>query len=211
LAHHPNVVFGFRTHAPENHLKLLAEGKSPEEAENALQQARAEARSLLAPWLFGEDDETLAGNLGRLLVEGKQTVAVAESCTGGLVSQLLTEPPGATQWFVGGAVTYLESMKEKWANVRHESLLQHTAVSPEVALEMARGIRLETKASIGLSVTGVAGPTGGTPDTPVGTVFCAISREEEDVCERHLLVGDRSRIRLFAAAALLNLLRRNLC
>jgi PncC family amidohydrolase len=87
----------------------------------------------------------------------------------------------------------------------------HTAVSEEVALEMARGIRLETGASIGLAVTGYAGPTGGDEAHPLGTVFCALSSEQEEACERHRLVGDRARIRLFAAATLVDLLRRKIC
>lgn len=207
---HPKVVFGFRTHAPENHLKLLAEADSQMAADQALQDATEDARLLLRPWLFGEDAETLTGNLGKWLQAKKLTVSVAESCTGGLVSAMLSEPPGASEWFVGGAVTYLETMKKKWANVSEESLREKGAVSEEVAKEMARGIRAETQASVGLSVTGFAGPTGGTEQAPVGTVYCALSCEAGEVCEKIRLSGDRARVRQFAAAALLDLLRKHI-
>lgn len=207
---HPAVSFGFRTVAPENHLELLARGKNREEAERALEAAAAECREALAPFLFGEGEETLAGKVGELLTARGETVAVAESCTGGLLSELFTEPAGATRFFAGGAVTYHDALKRRWARVSEESLASFGPVSEEVAKEMARGIRAELSATYGLSVTCFAGPSGGTEAAPVGTVYSALAFAGGEECERSVIRGGRERVRRFAAYRALEMLRRRL-
>ena len=189
---HPQVIFGFRTHAPENHLKLLAEADSAAGAEAALRAAEAKSRAVLAPWLFGEEGDRFSDSVGRLLVAQGRSVAVAESCTGGRLSALLTEPAGASAYFLGGAVTYQESGKQRWARVKPQTLAAHGAVSREVAVEMAEGIRAEHAADFGLAVTGFAGPTGGTEADPVGTVYCALAGRGETLCERQVFAGELS-------------------
>jgi len=176
-AQHPSVAFGFRTQAPENHLKLMAKGHTQDEVIAALLLARGE------------------------------TVALAESCTGGRISDLLTSVPGASAWFPGGAVVYANAMKEAWVGVRRETLAAHGAVSEAVAREMAEGVRLATSASWGLSVTGIAGPTGGTEEKPVGTVFTALAGPLGTSAQRHRFPGDREQVRAFSAAAALETLR----
>ncbi len=207
---HPRVAFGFRTHAPENHLKLLAEGATQREANEALAAAERDCREALGPHVFGADRDSFASVLAALLRERGATVGVAESCTGGSVCELLTAPAGASSYFIGGAVVYANTMKEKWAGVRPETLGAHGAVSKEVAIELAEGARRACEATYGLSITGIAGPSGGTPDKPVGTVHFALATPAGTQWQQQRMLGDRERIRLFAAAHALDMLRRHL-
>jgi nicotinamide-nucleotide amidase len=207
---HPKVYFGFRTRAPENHLRLLAEADRPEAAAAALAAAEQACRKVLGIFVFGADQDSFAGVLGSLLRAGGATLALAESCTGGLAAEILTAEPGASDYFVGSAVTYADSIKEHWAGVSAELLAQFGAVSQEVALAMAEGIRRETRSTYGVGITGFAGPTGGTPQDPVGTVYCAVAGPEGAECQRAMLLGDRSRVREFAAYHALDMLRKRL-
>ena len=207
---HPRVTFGFRTHAPENHLKLLAEGGTQREADEALAAAERDCREALKPHVFGADRDSFASVLGALLRECGATVGVAESCTGGSVCELLSAPAGASSYFIGGAVVYANAMKEKWAGVRPDTLRAHGAVSKEVSIELAEGVRRACETTYGLSITGVAGPSGGTPDKPVGTVHFALATSAGTQWQQQRMIGDRERIRLFAAAYALDILRRHL-
>ena len=138
------------------------------------------------------------------------TVALAESCTGGLVGHRLTEVPGSSNYFLGGIVCYSNSAKERLLGVSQDTLLAHGAVSAETALEMAQGARRELGADIGLSVTGIAGPAGGTPDKPVGLVYIALATPKGERCERHVWDSDRSGNKALSAEAALDLLQRYL-
>ena len=208
---HPRVVFGFRTHAPENQLKLMAEAPSQAEADAALAAAEAAARAELGVSVYGADQDTYAGVLARRLTEARATLAIAESCTGGLIASQLASVPGASAFLVGSAVVYTERMKTHWAGVPPEMLERHGAVSRPVAVALAEGIRASCGTTYGLSVTGVAGPSGGTPEHPVGTVYCALAVEGGPTrCERFSLSGDRELVRLFAASHALELLREHL-
>jgi len=207
---HNQVIFGFRTHAPENHLKLLAEGRSQQEADEALAAAERDCRELLAPYVFGADQDSFAAVVGSLLRERNATVGIAESCTGGMTAELLSAPAGASNYFIGSAVVYANAMKERWAGVRRESLETYGAVSKEVAIELAEGARRECSATYGLGITGIAGPSGGTPEKPIGTVCFALATPQGTQSHHQALLGDRERIRLFAAAHALDMLRRHL-
>ncbi|QRK08915.1 CinA family nicotinamide mononucleotide deamidase-related protein [Archangium violaceum] len=210
-AAHSRVVFGFRTHAPENQLKLMAEAPSQSEADAALAAAEAAARRELGLAVYGSDADTYPEVLGRLLTEARATLALAESCTGGLIAAQLTGVSGASNFLLGGAVVYTEQRKRAWAGVPAELLERHGAVSRPVAVAMAEGIRAACKTTYGLSVTGFAGPTGGTPEDPVGTVYCALAAEGAPTrCERFSIPGDRDLVRLFAASNALELLRERL-
>ncbi|TSC33834.1 CinA family nicotinamide mononucleotide deamidase-related protein [Corallococcus sp. Z5C101001] len=209
--HHPRVVFGFRTHAPENHLKLMAEAPTQAEADAVLAAAEAACRQVLGTHVYGADGNEYVPVLLDLLARAGHTLAVAESCTGGLIAQDLTAIPGASQVFLGGAVVYSEKMKSAWVGVAPEILARHSAVSPRTALAMAEGVRTACGATFGLSVTGYAGPGGGTPEDPVGTVYCALAGPDmEPRCERISIAGDRDRVRLFAASHVLEMLRLHL-
>lgn len=204
---HPAVTFGFRTHLPENHLKLLAEGPTDDAARAALAAAEADARALLGDHVFGADDETLPGVVLAALTRRREWLAVAESCTGGLVCQLLTDVPGASAALYGGAVTYANAAKTAWAQVPEGLLARFGAVSHEAAEALATGIRTAAGVSWGLATTGIAGPGGGTPEKPVGTVYVAVSSAQRTEVKKYLFPGDRDRVRRFTAHAALDLLR----
>ncbi|MFL5343698.1 MAG: CinA family nicotinamide mononucleotide deamidase-related protein [Hyalangium sp.] len=208
---HPQVVFGFRTHAPENHLKLMATASTQAEANAALAAAEVASRQVLGTAIFGADGEEYAPVMAKLLTRAGATLSLAESCTGGLIAQQLTSVAGSSTFFIGGAVSYSEKMKMAWVGVPAEVLARHTAVSRETAVAMAEGVRAACGTTYALSVTGYAGPTGGTPEDPVGTVYSALAAEGRPThCERFSLTGDRDRVRLFAAISALELLRQRL-
>lgn len=210
IPQHPAVTFGYRTHPPENHLKVLAIGKTDADAQVALDAAVAAALPLLGERLFARDSETMAGAVLRLLREKKQYLALAESCTGGLIASMLTAEAGASATFYGAAVTYLEDAKTKWAHVPEGLLAQFGAVSTECAESMASGVRSTTGVTWGLSTTGWAGPSGGDSENPVGTVFVGLVGPGVSRVEKLHFHGDRERVKTFAAFAALDLLRRTL-
>ncbi|MBL8950461.1 MAG: CinA family nicotinamide mononucleotide deamidase-related protein [Myxococcaceae bacterium] len=201
-AKHPRVTFGFRTQQPENHLKLLADDEA------ALAPARAECLALLGELVFAEGEQTLAGAVGEKLKAKGHRLALAESCTGGLVAAQLTGEPGASAWLESSAVVYSESAKQRWAGVSAAALAEHGAVSEGVALELAAGVRAAAGVEWGGAVTGFAGPTGGTAKDPVGTVYLAVCGPGVDAVERHYWPFDRERVRRAAAWGLMDLLRR---
>lgn len=206
-AKYPGLTLGFRTHPPENHLKLLVEGASEAEARATLAQVEAEARALLGAHVFGADDDSLPGVVLAALKARRQRLAVAESCTGGLVCELLTGVPGASEAFHGGAVTYANAAKSAWARVPEALLEQHGAVSAEVAAALATGIRDSAQVDWGASTTGIAGPGGGSEAKPAGTVFVAVAGPGGVAVQKHRFGGDRERVRRFAAHAVLDALR----
>jgi len=206
-AAHPRVTFGFRTHFPENHLKLMAEGRTQEEAHRALEAADAAARLLLGDRLFAVDGETMGSVVGRQLLARRETLALAESCTGGRIADMLTETPGASAYFLGSAVAYANDLKERWAGVSHATLVANGAVSEAVAREMAQGARASAASTWALSVTGIAGPDGGTAEKPVGTVFIGLDGPEGTEVRVHRFHGDREWVRSASAYAALDWLR----
>lgn len=209
-AAHPEVIFGFRAVSPEVQLKLLAEGDTQAEADAALAVVDAEARALLGADLYGIDDDDFAGGVLSTLRASGHTVAVAESCTGGLVSALLSAPAGASEVLRAGAVVYTEAAKTNVAGVPPDLIETHGVVSSEVAVSLAEGIRARWSTSHGLSITGWAGPSGGTERDPVGTVYIAVAGPGGTQVVRKSFVGDRERVRNLAAAHVVDLLRRSL-
>jgi len=156
------------------------------------------------------NQEPLEVQVGKLLIARNLTLALAESCTGGLISHRLTEVPGSSTYFLGGIVAYAYDVKERQLGVKHNTLYDHGAVSAETALEMARGARRALGTDIGLGVTGIAGPRGGTPDKPVGLVYIALSTRSGECYERHVWESDRSGNKALSAEAALDMLRRYL-
>jgi nicotinamide-nucleotide amidase len=135
------------------------------------------------------------------------TLATAESSTGGLVAHRITSVSGSSAYYLGGFVTYANEAKEALVGVRHETLLAHGAVSAETALEMAHGARERLGADVGIATTGIAGPTGGTPEKPVGLVYVALSTTGAQRCERHVWHGDRAANNQQSAEAVLRLVQ----
>ncbi len=194
----------------EIQLHLCVRGE-PKEADRTLEAMEADLRSVLGHRVFGTDEEDLAATVGRLLREQGKTLALAESCTGGLVSALLTEIPGSSDYFLGSIVPYANSAKEELLEVEGETLHRAGAVSEEVARGMARGARKRFDSDLAVAVTGIAGPDGGSAEKPVGTVHFALSdREEREVLKRRQFVGDRAAVRRAASLYALELIRRHL-
>ncbi len=158
--------------------------------------------------VFGYDEETLESAVGKLLVEKEKTIAFAESCTGGYLSHRLTSVPGSSRYLEGSFVTYSYKLKEKLLNVGTETLAKHGAVSEETVIEMVKGCLVKTEASIAIAISGIAGPGGGTPDKPVGTIWLAISDGNTLQTKKLSLTKDRERNIKFTAVYALNLLRK---
>lgn len=197
----------FRAHYPDLTLRLTVNGKDQERKFTDLCE---QIRRILGSHVYAEGDVTLEEAVGRLLLHNRQTLALAESCTGGLISQRITRIAGSSAYYYGGAVTYANEAKIKFLGVKPATLEKHGAVSEPTALEMSAGIRNKSGASIGLGVTGIAGPAGGSPEKPVGTVWISIARAGSHEARRFQFYGDRERIVLAASQAALNWLRLSL-
>ena len=164
----------------------------------------------LEDWLYSSQGDSLEQIVLYYLGLRQATLAVAESCTGGLVAQRITSVPGSSRSFLGGAIVYSDALKSAFAGVPADLIAQHGAVSAEVAKALAHGIRLRTGATLGVGVTGIAGPGGGTDSKPVGLVYIAVSDAQKiDVMDRTFR-GDRRRIREWASQQALDLVRRRL-
>jgi PncC family amidohydrolase len=144
--------------------------------------------------------------VGVALSERGWTLAVAESCTGGLLGHRITNVSGSSAYFEGGVISYSNEAKERLLDVPLETLVEHGAVSRETALAMASGVRRLLHTDIGVSVTGVAGPTGGTPEKPVGLVYIGLAAEGAELCEEHIWHGDRTANKEQSAEAALHLI-----
>jgi nicotinamide-nucleotide amidase len=183
----------------------------PREAETRLAAMAADFRAVLGDRIFGEDSEDLAQVVGRLLRESRRTVALAESCTGGMVSSLLTDVPGSSEYFLGSVVSYANSAKQSLLAVSAETLRQRGAVSEEAAVAMASGARERFDADVAASITGIAGPDGGSAEKPVGTVYFGLAaRDGHTAAKKRLFVGDRGVVRRAASIQALEMLRRYL-
>src|ERR687886_923283 len=165
-------------------LRVTARAATLEEAEKRIEPVAEEILSRLKEYYFGEDDETLEGVVGRLLTEKGATLALAESCTGGLLAKRLTDRAGSSAYFVEGLVTYSNEAKERLLGVPHELLVEYGAVSKPVARAMAEGVREDADTDYGLSITGVAGHDGGTEEKPVGLDFVGLSDASGTVAEK---------------------------
>lgn len=201
------VLFGYRALAGENHIKLSVRD-SAADPHSLLDQAEAAVRGVLADRIYGIDQDELPTVVGRMLHENRWTLAIAESCTGGLIASMLTEIPGASSYFLGGVVTYADDAKMEWLGVDPSLLAAHGAVSELVARAMAEGTRNRLGATWGLSATGIAGPGGGSEEKPVGMVFVGLAGETGVDVMALRLPGDRASIRLATARLSLDLLRR---
>src|SRR5215204_6607950 len=165
-------------------LRITTRAATEKEAQEKIAPVEKELIARLSGYYFGEDNETLEGAVGRLLQERGATLALAESCTGGLLAKRLTDMPGSSAFFGEGLVTYSNESKERLLGVPHALIMEHGAVSEPVAREMAEGARRVSGADYGLSVTGIAGPDGGTEEKPVGLVFVGISDQEDTFAEK---------------------------
>jgi len=188
-------------------VKVTLKAAAPDAADQ-LDEAEALLVDRLGDYLVSRGDESMAEHVGALLRHAGIKLALAESCTGGLICQMLTSVAGASAFLERGAVTYADSAKIAWLNVSPAIINTHGAVSEECALAMATGLRATTKTDLCLAVTGIAGPEGGTPEKPVGTVFLALAAEGISQVRGYQFSGDRQQIQRMSAFMALEWLRR---
>jgi nicotinamide-nucleotide amidase len=188
-------------------LRLTAKAREAARANTMLDEIEALLLERLGEAVYGRDEETLGQVTGRLLTEKKMTVAVAESCTGGLLSHMLTQISGSSAYFLEGMVTYSNRAKTDLLGIKPVLIRTHGAVSEEVARAMAEQVRQRASSDTGLSITGVAGPSGGSDEKPVGTVFMALASSEGTTCRKFNFFGNRETIKERAATTALNMLR----
>jgi nicotinamide-nucleotide amidase len=201
------VTIGYRAHFPEIEVKVLARSPIKEESRSLCERAAAEVKTRLGDVIYGSGDDTFAGVVGRALRTRGWTLAIAESCTGGLVGHMMTKEPGASDYLLLDAVTYANSAKQAVLGVDEEVLRGHGAVSPEVATRMAEGARRVSGSDVALSITGIAGPTGGTDTKPVGLVYLAVATSKGTTVQERKFPGDRHYIQTLAAYAGLSMVR----
>jgi nicotinamide-nucleotide amidase len=194
----------------EIEIYLTAKGKSQKEADETLEKLVSEIAERLGIALFALNGETMEEVVGRLLKERKETLAVAESCTGGLIGARITDVAGSSEYFLQAVVAYANEAKIKMLDVPAELIEKHGAVSAEVAEAMALGVRKKAGSDYGISTTGIAGPSGGTEEKPVGLVFIGYSDKTETKSFKIVLPGDRYLIRWRASQAALDYLRRKI-
>ena len=200
----------FRVKFPEILLKLVARSKTLDGADEILNIATGRVRERLGDIIYGEGDASLPEVTGRMLRDNNMKLAVAESCTGGLIANMLTDIPGSSEYFTRGYVTYSNRSKVELLGVGEETLRAYGAVSAETAMAMAKRARTGGNASIGVGVTGIAGPGGGTPEKPVGTVYIGISTEKVTRAFEYSFNRDRIWFKNIVAAMAISLVRRAL-
>jgi nicotinamide-nucleotide amidase len=202
------IRLGYYPVFPDVHVSLTVFDKNNRTAQEKFAQAAQTIQDTLAEFIYGVDEESMATAVGRLLIVQGKTLAIAESCTGGLIAHKITSVSGSSDYFAGGVVAYSNGLKEHFLEVADEQLQQFGAVSAPVARAMAGGIRRHTGTDIGLAVTGVAGPTGGSREKPVGTVYFGLAADRREEAFKFHFIGNRRQIQEISAQTGLDLVRR---
>ena len=204
----PGVTIGYRASFPEVELKVHARAESGAAARQLAERAAADVQQRVSSIIYGGRDDTFASAVGRTLRERKQTLALAESCTGGLVGTMLTAVPGSSEYLLFDAVVYSNAAKTRVLGVDEAILRTYGAVSEETAVAMVQGALRVSDATLAASITGIAGPDGGTDDKPVGTVWIGVGRRDGPVlARRYLFRWDRERVRVMSAYTALRLVQ----
>jgi nicotinamide-nucleotide amidase len=197
-------------HTGDLQITLICSKSDPDAARQRVDELAERVEETLEDWLYSSQGDSLEQIVLYYLELRQATLAVAESCTGGLVAERITSVPGASRSFLGGAVVYSDELKTSLAGVPAELIAQHGAVSAEVAKALAQGIRARTGATLGVGVTGIAGPTGATETKPVGLVHIAVCDAQGCDAVERTFRGDRNRVREWAAQQALDMVRRRL-
>ena len=207
---YPDVETTILAHAGDIQLTLLCAKTTASSAQSRVDELAGRMEEALEDWLYSSDGESLEQIVLYYLGLRQSTLAVAESCTGGMIAERITSVPGSSRSFLGGAVVYADALKNTFAGVSPDLISLYGAVSEEVASALATGIRLRTGATLGVGVTGIAGPSGATADKPIGLVHIAVSDANKTESVERTFKGDRTRIREFATQQALDLVRRRL-
>jgi nicotinamide-nucleotide amidase len=203
-----DVLLGFYPRFPENHITISLRGRDELTVMEELDRAEQEVRALLGPFIFATGVENMEDEVGEKLRTRGLTISVAESCTGGLISNLLTNAPGSSDYFMGGMVVYSNRSKIEFLHVSEETIEKEGAVSDRTVREMTEGIKKKMGTDLGLAVTGIAGPAGGSVQKPVGTVYIGLSTDRETFSGRYRFWGTRKQIKLNTAMMALDWVRR---
>lgn len=203
-----NIRLAYLPNPMSVRLRLSATGTDARVIRKQVEDAIERLRDLIPGHIFGYDNETLAQVTGRMLLEKKETLALAESCTGGFISHLITSVPGSSGWYKGGITAYSNEIKQQFLGVREESLREHGAVSEPVVRQMAEGVRIKMKVGYAVATSGIAGPAGGTEEKPVGTVWIAVACPDKTVSEKFVFGDNRERNIIRSAQTALQLLRK---
>jgi nicotinamide-nucleotide amidase len=191
-------------------IRISASEKTKDEALNKIQEIEQKIRALVGRYIYGKDDEELSELVGRLLNERGLRISIAESCTGGNISNLITNFNGSSNYFERGVVVYSNASKVELLHVDEDVILKHGAVSAEVAVQMAKGIRAISGSDIGLGITGILGPTGGSIEKPIGTVFISICDSQNSFVQKFNFGDDRKINKTRASQAALDYVRKYL-
>jgi nicotinamide-nucleotide amidase len=205
-----NPTIAFLARPSEVSVRITAKASDSNEAGKMISVVADQIREKLGENICAEDDQTMEQAVGLLLLERGNTLAIAESCTGGLLSDRITDVPGSSNYFQGTVVAYSNQIKIDLLGVSSETLASHGAVSSPVAIQMAQGVRERAKADYALGITGIAGPTGETPQKPIGLVYVALASQHASYSREFRFVGDRAIIKRRASQMALDILRREL-
>jgi nicotinamide-nucleotide amidase len=203
-----NIILGFYPRFPENHITLSLRAEDTASSAGELDAMEREIRRRVSPFIFATGDQTMEGVVGEALSQMNLTLSVAESCTGGLIGNLLTNVPGSSRYFLGGVIVYSNQAKIDLIGVSGKTLEAHGAVSDPVVREMAGGARRTLKSDLGLAVTGIAGPEGGTAEKPVGTVHIGLAFRNKTFSGKYRFWGKRDQNKLNSAVMALDWVRR---
>jgi len=207
LAIGPNPTVGIYARPGEVDLMITAKARNKRSAYRTIAKVERTARKLLKDRIFGSDATGLEEAVGAVLLRKKKTIATAESCTGGLLASRLTDIGGSSRYFLAGVTAYSNDIKIRLLRVKKSVIKRCGAVSEQVALAMAEGVRSFAVADIGVGITGIAGPTGGTKEKPVGLVYIALSSKRRSVCRAYSFKGSRMEIKQRTAQAALDMVR----
>jgi nicotinamide-nucleotide amidase len=205
-----NILLGFYPHFPENHITISLRGQDERTVMGELDETEQEVRALLGPYIFASGVVSMEEIVGEKLRNKGLTISVAESCTGGLIGNLLTNAPGSSNYFMGGLLVYSNQSKIDLLNVSQETIEKNGAVSDRTVQEMTEGVKKKIGTDIGLAVTGIAGPEGGSREKPVGTVHIGLSSDRETFTGKYRFWGTRKQIKKNTAMMALDWVRRYL-
>ena len=202
-----NFSFGIYANPEDIQIQITTQAPTEKETDKLLQYSVNQLKKILGNYVYGTDKQSLEEVVGNLLKNKKLKVAVAESCTGGMLGEMITRIPGSSKYFQGGVISYASIVKEDLLKVLPEVIKKYGEVSKQVARLMAEGVRINCHSNIGISITGIAGPGGATEKKKVGLVYMALADGEKTITKKHQLFGSRQLIRLRSVRRALNMLR----
>lgn len=205
-----DIIIGFYPNFPENHISMSLKGNDELTVTKELDRVEKEIRHCVGPSIFTSGNQNMEDVVGQMLLGKNLTISVAESCTGGLIGHRLTNVPGSSKYFQGGVVAYSNQSKINFLQVHPGTLKRYGAVSDNTVREMARGVREYVKTDLGLAVTGIAGPDGGTKEKPIGTVYIGLAAPDDIFSGKYRFYGNRKHIKSNISIMALDWVRRYL-